>query len=64
MLSLLGEFSSISINLMGRLTGLWFNEELRLEISGIEFTYFAQWLEIIAVLEQEAKTKSEIIYTT
>jgi hypothetical protein len=49
---------------MGRLTGLWFNEELRLEISGIEFTYFAQWLEIIAVLEQEAKTKSEIIYTT
>ena len=48
---------------MGRLTGLWFNEELRLEISGIEFTYFAQWLEIIAVLEQEANIESKIKYT-
>ena len=64
MLSLLGEFSLISINLIGRLTGFIFNEELSKVISGLEFTYFAQWLEIIAVLEQEAKIKSEIIYTT
>jgi len=34
-----------------------------LVISGLEFTYFAQWLETIAVLEQEANIKSKIIYT-
>ena len=62
MLSLLGKLSSNSINLIGR-TALLFRDELRLVISGLEFTYFAQWLETIAELEQEANIKSKIIYT-
>ena len=45
-------------------TGFLFKDELRLVFSGLEFTYFAQWLETIAELEQEAIIKSKKIYTT